>query len=232
MAMPPARLRQRRCPAAAGQRRHQHDTNTSTTPTPARHQHDTSSLYIDRSPGVVSFGAALPRRHVAGGSRDGQSPCLPDDGPRDGGTRCGGAPRPMPRSAGRRPQPPRTARQPRSSGRPRSNRRTPPRRRSPGQAAQDHPADDASGWFSATTSNRPGGSLRNAAQASASARLSKGPCSSIVARSTTVNSGSHRGMPRKWLDRSYDFRAHSGQRLAPWLGAWHVVQRFPARMAR
>ena len=46
--------------------------------------------FIDRVPGMVSFGAALPCRHVAGGSRDGQSPCFRDDGPRDGGTRCGG----------------------------------------------------------------------------------------------------------------------------------------------
>ena len=64
-----------------------------------------------------------------------------------------------------------------------------------------HPTDPASGWFSATTSKRPGGSLRNAAPASASARLSKGPCSSPVSRSTTVYSGSQAGIPRKWADR-------------------------------
>ena len=104
----------------------------------------------------------------------------------------------------------------RPAPRPSAKQGEPPRRpRGPGDAGQDHPTEVARGWVPATTSNCPGGSLRNAAQASASARLSKGPCSSIVARSTTVNSGSHRGMPRKWLDRSYDFRAHSGQRQAP-----------------
>ena len=65
----------------------------------------------------------------------------------------------------------------------------------------DHPTEPASGWFSATISYRPGGSLRKAAPASASARLSKGPCSSPVSRSTTVNSGSQAGIPRKWLER-------------------------------
>lgn len=95
-------------------------------------------------------------------------------------------------------------------------------------AGHHHPTEPASGCFPATTSKRPCRSLRNTAAASASARLSKGPCSSPVSRSTTVYSGSQAGIPRKWLDLAYDLRAHGGHLDAPWLFAPQSVQ-IPAR---